>query len=82
MRKLNSDSLSLMSDDVLERISKSIKYKIYNINDKIKNKLIKRSNREMISELTDLQIDYCYIAREAELREKRKTSHQNFLSKK
>jgi len=80
VRKINSTYLSVMSDDHLDRLCKNIKYKIYNLNESIKNKSVKRSNRDVQRQISDFQTDYCYIAREVEIRESRKSAHQAYLS--
>jgi len=81
VRKINLNSLSVMSDDQLERLGKNIKYKIYNLNESIKNKSVKRSNRSVQQQMSELQIDYCYVVREAEIRDSRKKAHQQYVSK-
>jgi len=67
MRKLNIDRISIMPDDELNsHLSK------------IKNLLSYRNKTE---NKKDLEIELCYLQREAKIRESRRRAHDAFLQK-
>jgi hypothetical protein len=78
MRKLNSDSLIKMSDGDVNRIHRDVRLRIRELNQRLKG----RSNRGISNELNHFEIEFCYLEREIEVRNKRKIAHENFMNSK
>ncbi len=64
--KLSKDKLALVSDDDLHRRVRTIRGLI-------------RNNRFSYEKLKELQTEFCYLHREAEIRDARKKAHQLYL---
>ena len=78
MRKLNSDSLIKMSDGDVNRMHRDVRSRIRELNDRLKG----RPNRGISSELNHFEIEFCYLKRELEVRNKRKIAHEDFMNSK
>jgi hypothetical protein len=72
------DSLAVLDEDSLHKIS-------YSLNSKIRNLLRNRKSsgsKNFKEELSAAQIEYCYVYRELEVRESRKNAHQEYIKNK
>ena len=78
MRKINSDSLVKMSDGEVNRMHRDVRLRIRELNQRLKG----RSNRGISNELNHFEIEFCYLKREIEVRNKRKIAHENFMNSK
>jgi len=67
MRKLNTDKISVMTDEDL-----------YGQTSKIKNLLTYKNKKD---NKRDLEIELCYLQREIFVRERRRRAHEEFLQK-
>jgi len=72
--KITSDSLIKMSDGDVNRLHRDMKFRIRNLNERLKG----RPNKEISSEIQHCEIEFCYLKREVEVRNKRKIAHENF----
>lgn len=70
MNKYSTDSLSIMPDDDVFNALNVVKGKINQIT---------RSKNSDRSSLNDLQVEYCYLVRETNLRKARKEKHEEYL---
>ena len=64
--KLPQDKIAIISDDDLNRRSRTIRGLI-------------RNNRFSHEKLKELQTEFCYLYREVEIRESRREAHQLYL---
>ncbi len=64
--KLSQDKIAIISDDDLNRRVRTIRGLI-------------RNNRFSQEKLKELQTEFCYLHREAEIREARRAAHQLYL---
>jgi len=64
--KLSQDKIAIISDDDLNRRVRTIRGLI-------------RNNRFSHEKLKELQTEFCYLHREAEIREARRSAHQLYL---
>ena len=76
----NKDELSYMSDYEVNSALWKLKKDLRHTNDTIfKNSKKKIYNSSLKSLANDLEIDICYVQREAEVRENRQKSHKEYL---
>jgi len=76
MEKVDSIALSGMSDSDINRMYRDIKSRIYSLNEK----LGKKYNKSIVNELRFMEIEFCYLKRESEVRHSRKRAHQEYLN--
>jgi len=76
MEKVDSIALSGMSDSDINRMYRDIKSRIYSLNEKLR----KKYNKSIVNELRFMEIEFCYLKRESEVRHSRKHAHQEYLN--
>ncbi len=75
MNKHNTDDLKMMQDNDIEYLLKSVKRDIYRLEKNLRRSYSKHSQ----SELSLMQIEYCYIKREHDTRIIRQQKHMEYL---
>ena len=76
MEKVDSIMLSGMSDSDINRMYRDIKSRIYSLNERLK----KKYNKSIVNEIRLVEIEFCYLKRESEVRYSRKRAHQEYLN--
>ena len=75
MEKNKMEDLAVLPDDelffLLKRTKKNISY--------VERSLMKVRHSRDVEDLESLQVEMCYIQREAEVREKRRLIHEEYL---
>ncbi len=77
MRIRNLDELARMSDDEIRSLLRSSRDEII----KMEKRLYREDSDSERERLTMLQIEYCYVKRESEVRRNRHLAHKEFLKR-
>lgn len=77
MEKINLDNLSSMSDNQVENLCKKASYIISTL----RRAHQRNKSEENLKALQQVEIEYCYIFRESEVRSTRKKMHEAYLAK-
>jgi hypothetical protein len=76
MRKSRMEDLAVMPDDEFFALLYRMKRNISGA----QKRLERTNHRDDRTFLSDIEVEMCYIQREAEIREKRRTIHSEYLS--
>ncbi len=78
MRIRNLDDLARMSDDEIRNLLRRTKDEIFNL----ERNLYREKDSEDFKRLKLLQVEYCYVKRESEIRRERSNAHRQYLRNK